>query len=72
MAKDLYNHDINEFWKTVRKTSLCSNIQANSIDGGIIGENTLWNFDNYRTILNSNECDEELKSSILSKVDSIQ
>ena len=55
------------FLKTVKKTSQCSNIHANSNDG-ITGEkiiSTFWR-DHHQTILNSNECNYETKMYILS------
>ena len=67
MAKDLYNHDITEVWKNVKKNSQCSNIQDNPINGIThFGEIIIGPY------LNSNECNKELKSSIMSKADGIQ
>jgi len=73
MARDFYDNDVNEFWKTVKKVSQCGNMQANSIDGisGEVDISCFWK-DHYQKLLNNNTCDMNLKSAVLGKLNDIQ
>ena len=73
LAKDLGGHKFDEFWKSVNKINQSSQLYTTTIDG-ITGEANI--AEHWRThfhgILNTNICDQTLKSSILGALDDIQ
>ena len=73
MARDLYDNNVDDFWKGVKKVTQCNSTMANSIDG-ISGESNIANYwkAHYCKLLNSNVCDTQLKSNILGTLGGIQ
>ena len=73
LAKDLGGQKFDEFWKSVNKINQSSQLHTTTIDG-ITGEANI--AEHWRThfhgILNTNICDQTLKSSILGTLDDIQ
>ena len=69
LAKDLSDGTIDGFWDNVRKLNYGNSFQANTIDG-VLGETDISNFwkDHFYKLLNTNDCDTILKSSIMSKL----
>ena len=73
LAKDLGGQKFDEFWKSVNKINQSSQLHTTTTDG-ITGETNI--AEHWRThshgILNTNICDQTLKSSILGTLDDIQ
>ena len=73
LAKDLGGQMFDEFGKSVNKINKSSQLHTTTIDG-ITGEANIaehWRT-HFHSILNTNICDQTLKSSILGTLDDIQ
>ena len=74
LARDLSDKDVDGFWKTMRKMNNCNTIHANVIDGVTGPENIAshWkqHFDKLLNIYVN--CDNSLKTDMLSKFDNIE
>ena len=73
LAKDLVGQKFDEFWKSVNKINQSSQLHTTTNDG-ITGEANIaehWRT-HFHSILNTNICDQTLKSSILGTLDDIQ
>ena len=70
LAKDLSDDTIDGFWDNVRKLNSGIFFHANTI-AGVSSETDISNFwkDPFYKLLNANNCDTILKSSIISKLD---
>ena len=73
MARDLYDNDVDGFWKTVHKMNACHNVQANVIDGITEQDSiaTYWK-EHFYKILNANDCDPNLTADIARKLQNVQ
>ena len=73
LAKDLGGQRFDEFWKSVNKINQSSQLHTTTIDG-ITGEANIAEHlrTHFQGILNTNICDQTLKSSILGTLDDIQ
>ena len=74
LAKDLGGQKFDEFWKSVNKVNQSSQLHTTTTIDGITGEANI--AEHWRThlhgILNTNICDQILKSSIYGTLDAIQ
>ena len=73
LARDLYDKDVDGFWKAVHKMNACNNVQANVIDG-ITGQDSIANYwkEHFYKILNANNCDPNLTAGIARKLQNVQ
>ena len=73
LARDLYDNDVDGFWKAVHKMNACNNVQANVIDG-ITGQDSIANYwkEHFYKILNANDCDPNLTADITRKLQNVQ
>ena len=73
LAKELSVGTINGFWDNVRKLNSGNSFQVNTIDR-VSGQSDISNFwkGHFYKLLNTNDYDTILKSSIMSKLDNVQ
>ena len=73
MARDLYDNDVDCFWKAVHKMNSCNNVQANVIDG-ITGQENIADYwkEHFYKILNVNDYDHNLTADVSRKLQNVQ
>ena len=69
LARDLYDNDVDSFWKAVHKMNSCNNVQANVIDG-ITGQENIADYwkEHFYKILNANDYDHNLRTDVSKKL----
>ena len=73
LARDLYDNDVDSFWKAVHKINSCNNVQANVIEGITRQENIAdyWK-EHFYKILNANDYDHNLTADVSRKFQNVQ
>ena len=73
LARDLYDNDVDSFWKVVHKMNPCNNVQANVIDG-ITGQEDIADYwkEHFYKILNANDYDHNLTADVSRKLQNVQ
>ena len=66
LARDLFDKDVESFWKTVYKMNSNNTVQANVIDG-ITEQHNIADYwkQHFQRILNANDCDTAMKADIM-------
>ena len=72
LARDLYDNDVDGFWKAVHKMNSCNNVQANVIDG-ITGQENIPDYwkEHFYKILNDNDYDHNLTADVSRKLQNV-
>ena len=73
LARDLYDNDVDSFWKAMPKMNSCNNVQANVIDG-ITGQENITDYwkEHFDKILNANDYDHNLTANVSRKLQNVQ